>query len=183
MQKNQKDWKSFYKKGEAPTEPSSFAEFILKKGIKGKTLVDVGCGNGRDTYYLAKKYKAIGIDYNTLPRQKNRAKFIINSWEGELKEIRQHDIVYSRFFLHTLPIKKVEKLIKNSKKYFVAEARAEGDVPKLYPEHARHFVCGICLAKILSKNGFAIEYFDIDKGLAKYKKEDPLVIRIIAKRM
>ncbi|MBW2992014.1 class I SAM-dependent methyltransferase [Candidatus Woesearchaeota archaeon] len=39
-----------------------FAEFISKKGVKGKVL-DIGCGNGRHSVYFAKKgFEVYGID-------------------------------------------------------------------------------------------------------------------------
>ena len=55
--KNNKDfWNKFYKKNLAVNRPSNFAVFILKFLKKYKsTIIDIGCGNGRDLLYFKKK--------------------------------------------------------------------------------------------------------------------------------
>ena len=62
---NKSYWENFYK-NKHTLKPSSFAKFV-RKFIKGKDLIvyDLGCGNGRDSYYLGlgkKKWRVIGID-------------------------------------------------------------------------------------------------------------------------
>ena len=64
-QKNNKDfWNKFYKKNLAVNRPSNFAVFILKFLKKYKsTIIDIGCGNGRDLlYFKKKKISYLGID-------------------------------------------------------------------------------------------------------------------------
>jgi len=54
--KNKYYWNTFYKNFLINKE-SSFARFVYKK-IKTKKvnkLLDVGCGNGRDTFFFLKK--------------------------------------------------------------------------------------------------------------------------------
>ena len=58
-------WDNFYIKKNKIKE-SSFARFILgkvgKKGIK-KSLIDIGCGNGRDSIFFSKNnFRVTGID-------------------------------------------------------------------------------------------------------------------------
>ena len=57
-------WNILYKKKSNIVKPSPFAKFVLKKIKKNKrTLLDVGCGNGRDTsYFIKNKIKALGFD-------------------------------------------------------------------------------------------------------------------------
>ena len=59
-----RNWVKFYKDKQAPEQPSSFAEFIMSKNLKGNRLIDLGCGNGRDTKLLNKGYIAVGVDLN-----------------------------------------------------------------------------------------------------------------------
>lgn len=53
---NKKYWDDFYKIF-LVKEESSFARFVYKKiqNKKINKLLDVGCGNGRDTFFFLKK--------------------------------------------------------------------------------------------------------------------------------
>ena len=173
-----KDWKSFYEKDGAPHEPSSFAKFFMEQNIEGNKLVDLGCGNARDTAYLGEKYKAYGVDQNG-PVNMNIYRY---NWKDAMPLIFNADIVYSRFFLHAISELEMNTIITRTEKYFVAEARAVGDKPVLYPKHKRFFVDGDKLIRTLQRNNFDILYYQKGSGLAKYKDEDPLVVRVIAVR-
>ena len=73
MQKNNliKYWNQFYKK-ESIRHESTFARFTLKKiNIKKSRVLDIGCGNGRDSYFFNKKgFKVTGIDISKKAIQK-----------------------------------------------------------------------------------------------------------------
>lgn len=176
-------WKSFYSNNEITTKPSSFVKFftkyINKHNINTITVVDLGCGNGRDTYYLQSDFWTWGIDQYA-PKKLG---FVRKNIMKQLNFISTFDIVYSRFFLHTLNNRNIKKLIKVTKNYFVAETRAKGDIPTLYTNHKRYFTDPKWLIKTLLNNNFEILYFKEDYNLAKYKKENPLIIRVIAKRI
>ena len=73
-------WEKFYKKvRKKRLSRSKFADFVLKKINKNYTLIDFGCGDGRDSFYFAKYIKkTIGIDScryvikeNNLTKNKN----------------------------------------------------------------------------------------------------------------
>lgn len=180
----QKDWVKFYKEKKAPSGPSTFAKFIASKNLKGNHLFDIGSGNGRDTYYLGKKYMTIGVDANSQPRTKKGILFIKSNIERLKDEFfRSADIIYTRFFLHSITQEQTERIIKNTTGYFCSEARAIGDEPKIYSEHKRNFVDPEWLLETLINENFEILHFEKRRGLAKYKNEDPLVIRVIAKKI
>lgn len=176
-------WEKFYKTKEVPAEPTSFAKFCAIEWFpRGEALMiwDVGCGNGRDTYFFAQLgHAAMGVDKHNRPADQGRAQF----FQDDLTERAYHgDILYSRFFLHSIEARKVQDLIKNSDcTYFMAECRAVGDEPRLYTDHKRNFVDGNWLLKELEQNGYEILYFRKGADVAKLKGENPLVIRIIAK--
>jgi tellurite methyltransferase len=178
----QKNWITFYENKKAPLEPSSFAKFILDREIPGDTLIDLGSGNGRDTYALANRYKARGVDPATFPDRTDWACFARAPWQSMAEEIKQADIVYSRFFLHSITPEEVAEIIRLTPRYFIAEARHVGDNPAVYPEHERHYVDGQLLLDILADNGFVVHFYEMGRGLAPYKNEDPLLMRVIAKR-
>ena len=58
-------WDNFYIKKNKIKE-SSFARFVLSKVKKGKikkSLIDIGCGNGRDSIFFSKNnFCVTGID-------------------------------------------------------------------------------------------------------------------------
>lgn len=188
---NENYWPQFYKKDEAPHKPSAFALHSLRFIPLEAKIVDLGCGNGRDTYIFAQARSAknkegvTGIDTNTKPANGHGAAFV----QGSYKEVNfdNFDVIYSRFFLHTITQEEVGDLIQrcaNSKaSYFMAEARSEGDVPKVYADHERNFINGQELLMTLHNNGYDILYYEKGYGLAPYKSEDPLIVRVIAKKI
>ena len=50
---DKKYWKEYYSKNSKPTNASTFAEFILPKLDSNKNLIELGCGNARDSIYFA----------------------------------------------------------------------------------------------------------------------------------
>jgi len=126
MKKNNliKYWNQFYKKDSINHE-STFARFTLKKIDKRKPrLLDIGCGNGRDSYFFNKKgFKVTGIDISKKAIQKNSKVLVKNlifkKFDIDKDEIKKnYDVIYCRFFVHTvseLLENKLISLIKRSK--------------------------------------------------------------------
>ena len=74
-------WNNFYKKFDLLSE-NSFSRFIIKWlknnqfRITGKTLIDIGCGNSRDTkYFKKKKMDVMGIDQSFTAIKLNNRNF------------------------------------------------------------------------------------------------------------
>ena len=117
-------WDNFYIKKNKIKE-SSFARFVLKKvGRKKvkKSLIDIGCGNGRDSIFFSKNnFRVTGIDISKKAIKKNLffknknlsfIKFDIEKNETSKK----FDIIYCRFFLHTIDENGENKLLHLIKK-------------------------------------------------------------------
>ncbi len=197
-------WDNFYKKKKSPEKETTFAKFAYKK-IKSLKLkvFDIGCGNGRDTiFFNKKKVQCIGLDKSNEIIKKNKKIFkkfsnvflkknFCNFFE---KKISDPFIIYSRFTWHSINYKDEKVLIKSLKKnknlrYLFIEARSIKD--EIYGQgrkvgnheyitsHYRRFIDSKNLRKKLSKF-LKILYFKESKNLAKFKKENPCVIRIIA---
>ena len=180
----QKNWLNFYSKRQAPSEPSTFARFIIARNITGKKAVDLGSGNGRDSYALGRIYDRVtAIDPNFPEKKLGWVLQLQKSWDQAKEIIAEADVVYSRFFLHSVSNAEIEEIVKLTKGYFCAEARAIGDKPVVYPEHDRNYIDGEWLRNLLVENGFEVEHYEVARGLAPYKSEDPLLVRIIAKRI
>ena len=123
-------WDSYYNKNTTTKKNSNFSKFVLRKLRKNKSLIDVGCGNGRDSFFFSKrKIKTLGIDIsksvikkNNLIVNKRRMKHLnfkrINIASNKLIN-QKFDYIYVRFFLHAVTHKTENKLllfIKNIKK-------------------------------------------------------------------
>ena len=60
---DKKYWTEYYTKNSKPTDASTFAEFILPKLSENKNLIELGCGNGRDSIYFARnKLNVVAVD-------------------------------------------------------------------------------------------------------------------------
>jgi SAM-dependent methyltransferase len=198
-------WDNFYKNKKPPISESSFARFTLKKikSYKYKTF-DIGCGNGRDTaYFNQNKINCEGIDKSKKAISKNKKKYrkfnkkFLNKDFSKFfkKKFENPFIIYSRFTWHSINYLQEKRLIESLKrneqfKYIFIEARTIND--NFYGEgknvgkhefvstHYRRFIDPKILKKKLS-SFMKIIYFKEGKNLAKYKKENPWVLRIIAK--
>lgn len=202
---NLKYWNKFYKSNKILNTSTPFAKFVLKKLKKLKLLVyDVGCGNGRDTVYFNKnKINCIGIDksnFSILNLKKNyyfiNKNFILDDFcDYFKKEIKKKFIIYSRFTWHTINNLNEKKFLKNLKKqknlkYIFIETRTTKDdlygkgkkvgKHEFFFTHYRRFIDTKELFKKLSKFSKII-YFKESKNFAKYKKENPIILRCIAK--
>lgn len=157
-------WRSFYSK-EHTMEPSPFARFArpLVRGL----LVDIGCGNGRDTAYFLETGDAIGIDPATVG--------------GNALDLPPADTYYARFFFHSVPEEVEDAVLDQVEGLLLAECRAVGDDSFTDDHYRRLIEPNVFLSKLID-GGFVIKYFELGHGLAVYGDEDPLVFRVVAER-
>jgi len=176
---NKKYWEDYY----SNLLPSNFAKFCVKYLKKNSKIVDVGCGNGRDSYYFSSLgFNVCGVDYALKPYN-NNVIFKKLSVNKLVKSSCIYDIVYSRFFLHSIKNKEIINLINWTKNIFIAEFRDISDKPKIYKNHIRNLIDGEWVKNMLINKNFKIIYYKKSKNLAKYKNENPTIVRIIAKKI
>ncbi len=142
--KKKKYWDKFYSEKKAPLKSSSFAKFSLRfiKDKKEDILIDVGCGNGRDTlFFLKKGFKCYGIDQSKSIITKNKKiypKYKKYFLQKDLSKINFSKItkknfsIYSRFSLHAINDYEEKNffnnLFKSEKlKYLMIETRTVHD--------------------------------------------------------
>jgi len=185
---NNKHWEKFYKTKKPIRKPSSFAKFIEPFIHEKSIIYDLGSGNGRDSVFFAKRnFLVVSVDPHGEPYKSESNlihwKMDINTF---LKQIipSKPSVIYSRFFIHAIDKKQAIHLISSVKKgmFFVAEFRIKGDEPVLYKDHKRTLWDEDEFKKLFNRKEWKPRFW-ISRGVAKYKNEDPLVMRVIAKRI
>lgn len=177
---NKEYWEEFYKKHHDMT-PSSFASFC-KDWISTKDkVIDIGCGNGRDTYFLNDHCKTEGVDSAVLPELMD-TKFYRSEIREFVKKPSKYTVAYCRFLFHAISEDDILAILRWNKGLLCAEFRAVGDEPKIYKDHKRNFIKTNDLLTLLIVCGYDILYMHKNHGLAKHKDEDPFIGRVIARK-
>ena len=201
-------WDKFYKNFNLK-KPSDFAIFIAKRKNTGN-LIDIGCGNGRDSIFFQNdKTNVLGIDTCKyiidkniqLTKQNKKIKFKnIDISSKKFLKIEKFNNVYCRFVLHIINSEKEDLLLNNIKKItkknslIFFEFRTTNDklykigkkISKYerYTDHYRRFInVNDFLKKIIQLNVFSLLYLNEDTNFSKIYKENPTLCRIILKKI
>lgn len=200
MDSNRKHWENFYSKGSAPVDPSPFAIWMsdLYKGRdKQMSILDCGCGNGRDTVHFALQgIFSVGID--VCPEAISAARYLAlqnRTCRAAFEEMAMSEIdtlmgschVYSRFSLHAVDeatersfIWKASKLIGKDGLLAIEARTTKDEQFHSKADHKRRFINPTSLKKMISDSGLNIVHFEESQGLAVYKDQDPWVLRVVA---
>ncbi len=206
---NKSYWDNFYKSNFKHT-PSQFCVCVLMELPSKTTVVELGCGNGRDSLYFASQgYAVLGMDLSVqaIASCQNTAKqmgishtsFICGDLSVETDIAKaiaaarsmtngNTVVFYSRFVIHSLnDVQEEAQLVALGKHlkpresiYFEFRTEEDATSTKHYGNHYRRYVKVENFTSLLLAQGFAIDYKLIGRGMAKFKEEDPCVARIIA---
>ena len=203
--KNEKYWDDFYKNFLFKKE-SSFARFVYKKiqtKKRNNKLLDVGCGNGRDTFFFFKKgFDIKGIDISKTAIRNNKKILEKNFY---LKNIcsrgfflkEKFSFIYARFFLHAINSKKEKFFLQNIKKIshkktiVFLEFRTIKDplikkgiklskYERFYT-HYRRFINPNEFVSKISDEGFRVLNSSSSYNYANFKLERPHICRLVIK--
>lgn len=198
-------WNQYYQNRVCSTQPSPFAQYVATLVESGKTLVDLGCGNGRDALYFAGLgLHVVGMDLSASAiqmleeTQTPNARFICGDFISHPTHAAgSYDYAYSRFTIHAINQKQESLLLqamfqalKPGGKFFI-EVRSVHDplygkgqpVERnafFYDNHYRRFIVLSELTRTLEQYGYRVEYAKEQTGFAPYGNDDPPVIRIVA---
>ena len=205
-------WNSFYAHKFTVSVPSQFCCLTAIEAPKTRPFVEFGCGNGRDSLYMAAQgFRVYSGDLSSaainnlqkeappnatfsvcdVSKPEDVQALIDQAREGANESDNFNLTLYNRFFMHALD---------EQQEYLYLEALAgatkSGDT--LYMEyrcsldealekehgkgHYRRYVDTAKLIELLKTLGFTIKYEITGQGMAKYKTEDPYVSRIICER-
>ena len=185
-------WNKFYSNNNTDhiLDCSDFCNFIMDhfKDTKNiSNVLDCGCGNGRDSYALANTYNVDGVDSSGyIPCNKNNVNF--SDRDFVTMDKRKYELIYSRFTFHSITDDQILLFLDsiNNNSYLVIETRSlKGEDDDVFhgKTHFRNYTDLNKLRDILTLKNFEITHINEDKGLAKYKDEDPICIRVICKKM
>ena len=198
-------WDQYYRNQLCSTQPSPFAQYVATLVEPGKALIDLGCGNGRDSLFFAGQgMQVVAIDLSRsaidqLNRQPvENARFLCGDFiASDIHQPDSYDYAYSRFTIHainqkqeTMLLQTMFRALKPGGKFFI-EVRSVNDplygkgkaVERnafFYDNHYRRFIVRDELAKNLESCGFRVEYVKEQTGFAPYGNDDPPVIRVVA---
>ena len=201
-------WNRYYKNGLCTDQPSPFARYVATLVEPGRRLVDLGCGNGRDSlFFAAQGLEVMGVDLSDAAiaalqkRGAERARFLCGDFiSGELYQPGEYDYAYSRFTLHAVNanqermlIQTMHRALKPGGKFFIEVRGIHDDLfgkgeplernAYFYDNHYRRFLVLNELTDELDNLGFRVEYARESTGFAPYGNDDPPVIRVVAVRV
>ena len=176
-------WIEFYKKNNLIQNPSDFCLFVCDNyNLKNKNILELCCGNGRDSYYLSQNCTQItaldkAIKIKEAKNLKSLQMDIVDFYENNNQV---YDTTYCRFGLHSVSEDIEDVILKNSIEIYF-EFRSDKDDSYLN-DHYRRKINGNNFVKKIIDLGFELLYYKESKDLAIYKEQNPVIIRIIARR-
>ena len=208
--KNKNYWNNYYKLKENNINPSNFALFVSKKFVKKDSyILDVGSGDGRDSFYLRKKAKyVLGVDLSNTVIKKNKLKSkrlgyknikFKNLSSSHLHKVQNKNItlIYARFFIHAINELSENIFLKYLAKNFTTktlialEFRTIKDVLmkkgkkiskyERSTDHYRRFIDPKKFEKKLQNLKFKILYKKLGINLSKSPNDNPHLCRIVFK--
>lgn len=183
-------WNTFYNKHSFNNlkKSSNFCDFVMDyfKNESIFTVLDCGCGNGRDSFKLAEKYIVTGIDNSGyIPNSHYNCTFLNENFVEINKSL--YNLIYSRFSFHSISNQEQEVFLESIKNnsYLAIETRSDIDsnnIEYFGKTHYRNYTNSNYLKDLLLKYNFEIMYFYEGKDVAIFENENPTCIRVICKK-
>jgi len=183
---NKSYWYNFYRNLKENNDCSDFCIFAMNYIRNNKninSILDAGCGNGRDSYCLAKKYTVVGMDNSGfIPDKEENVEFVCDDFVRADKS--NYQLIYSRFTFHSITNEDHDIFLESIRPntYLAMEARSIKDISNdAYhgKNHYRNYIDIEYLKNILTKYNFEILYIYEGKDVAIYRNENPICIRVI----
>jgi len=176
-------WEGFFKLNKSIDRPSQFCDYVLKNyDFSDKRILEICSGNGRDSYFLSHFCKKIvAVDKALKPSDGKNLTFVKSEIGSFLQSTEEtFDLTYCRFGLHSVNRSLQTEILNFSKNVFF-EFRSDKD-SSYKKDHYRRKINGNEFLKCLIKHNYEILYFKESKGLAILGDQDPMIIRVIAKK-
>lgn len=202
-------WDSFYADQLAVTYPSPFATFCDDTFIPpASTVLELGSGSGRDSvFFFERGHRVVAIEQSqaavdmcnermTSVPENERIRFT----QGDFTQLHAApvpsvDAVYSRFTLHSITKPEQDRVLASVFELlpragmFMVEARTindpyygkgekVGEHEFVTDHYRRHLDAQVFLAEVMDL-GFEVRFFHESTGLARFRGEDPVVLRAV----
>lgn len=192
-------WNKYYKNRNKIMPKSSFAEFSKRYLQNEKSLIDIGCGDGRDSVFFSKqKIFTTGVDFSNLVinKNKNLENPYLNFEQLDLNEIqfykKNFNYAYCRFLFHSINEEIENKLLnwfkQNISDLVFIETRVEEESGiNIEQNHFRRYFKEEVFKNKILNFGYKILYSQTSNNFSKYKevynvsdlKHDPKLLRVI----
>ena len=199
-------WNAYYKEQKALLHPSGFANFALSYMKPGKKLIDLGCGNGRDSMFFQENgIKVTAIDSSEeairLISEKALPIFAVCDDFVAAKALFcvDYDYCYARWSIHAITQHQQNELLPsvysslckggllfieartiNDSKYGLGEKIGLDEY--LLDGHYRRFIQPNFLKIQLEQTGFEVIFQKESETFSIIDEDAPVLVRIVAKR-
>lgn len=199
-------WEAYYQKNPHPFAPTAFALEVAKQLEASGNLIELGCGNGRDAVFFGRQ----GLDKVLAIDQCKEEMARLNEMYGHEALIFQGTdfttfepedaprYVYSRWTIHAIDEAAEDRTLDWVARslipggMFFVEARSilddlYGKGEKVgehayFTDHYRRFMDKEVFADKLRSRGLEVLEVVESRGLAVHKDDDPVIIRVIARK-
>jgi hypothetical protein len=204
MQTNVDYWQDVYASSAVPTFPSQFSVFVQSWLCStNANIVEVGCGNGRDARFfhglghqvtvsdqvICEELRSYAQSRHGFAAVESSIDSVVAALSGSIN-LREPVVLYSRFFQHAISETDQRIMLqslgnalhKDSLLFFEFRLDADEDGHKEFgTTHFRRFQSAEEFKSTLNQCGFECVYDCEGTGYARYKSEDPVVGRFVAK--
>nr|WP_246416203.1 class I SAM-dependent methyltransferase [Nocardioides luti] len=204
-------WANFYSRN-SYSSGSTFFEFVEARDDTPATVIDIGCGDGRDACAFAAAGRTVlGLDQSPVGIEHATARAaqlgLADRVRFEVCDVADVDdlgraldlaadgdrgpvMFYLRFFLHAIPEEVQDRLLAAIDTHarpgdcFAAEFRTDRDetTSHVHTKHFRRFQNAAAFSATLAGLGFTIVHEEEGTGLSPYQGEDPVLYRVVAHR-
>jgi len=158
---------------------SNFSKFVKKFIDENISVANIGSGNEKVNIYHRIDTPTLQEKWSVIDIEKSNGLSI----EDAMKRIKAPSLLYMRFFVHCIEDNVFQDILNWATKWIAIEVRSNKNSTeyKTY-NHKRYYRSSTELLKRILDSKFEIMYFIESQGLAVFKKENPTIIRIIAKK-
>ena len=181
-------WEDWYATVAAPAIPSQFAVMIAQH-FSGRVdrVLDLGCGNGRDTQLFTAFAQVVGVDRSANAIRMARQAVPSASFKvGSVEHVSGGGLLYARFFLHAVEESVEDSLLDTLEGgwHVALEYRTLADESgmKVTGPHYRRYIDTDRLVQKFEGVGFRVEYRIEGRGMARWGADDAHVGRLILVR-